>query len=87
MLQGLEGLNNKRVSQRKQPLDLAIGINTNPMVAGNMGSEKLSDYTVMGGSVNLGSGVGGANKNYKISIVILVSLPMRGSKANFSVWN
>lgn len=78
MVQELEGLNKKRVSQRKQPLDVGIGINTNPVVVGNMGSEKLFDYTVMGGSVNLGSRLGGANKNYKISILILVSLPMRG---------
>ncbi len=78
MVQGLEGLNKKRVSQRKQPLDVSIGTNTNPMVVGNMGSEKLLDYTVMGRSVNLASRLGGANKNYRISILILVSLPMRG---------
>ncbi len=76
MVQGLEGLNKKRVSQCKQPV--GIDMNTNPMVAGNMGSEKLLDYTVMGRSVNLASRLGGANKNYRISILILVSLPMRG---------
>jgi len=78
MVQELEGLNKKRVSQRKKPLDVGIGVNTNPVVVGNIGSEKSFDYTVMGCSVNLGSRLGGANKNYKISIVILVSLPMRG---------
>jgi class 3 adenylate cyclase len=37
MVQELEGLNKKRASQRKQPLDVGIGINTNPVVVGNMG--------------------------------------------------
>ncbi len=76
MVQELEGLNKKRVSHCKQPL--GIGMNTNPMVAGNMGSEKSFDCTVMGRSGNLASRLGGANKNCKISTLILLSLPMRG---------
>jgi class 3 adenylate cyclase len=64
MVQRLEGLNKKRLRQRKQPL--GIGTTTNPVVVGNMRSEKLFDYTVKGGSVNFGSRLTGAKKNYKI---------------------
>ncbi|MBI3992636.1 MAG: CHASE2 domain-containing protein [Candidatus Lambdaproteobacteria bacterium] len=41
-----------------------IGLNTGPMVVGNMGSEKRFDYTMMGNSVNLAARLEGANKNY-----------------------
>ncbi|HKI99622.1 MAG TPA: CHASE2 domain-containing protein [bacterium] len=46
------------------PLYMRIGLNTGPMVVGNMGSEKRFDYTMMGNSVNLAARLEGANKNY-----------------------
>lgn len=41
-----------------------IGLNTGPMVVGNMGSINRFDYTMMGNSVNLAARLEGANKNY-----------------------
>ena len=45
-------------------LYMRIGLNTGPMVVGNMGSAKRFDYTMMGNAVNLAARLEGANKNY-----------------------
>jgi adenylate cyclase len=47
-----------------------IGINTGPMVVGNMGSPQKFNYSVLGDSVNLGSRLEGANKFYGSRILI-----------------
>jgi adenylate cyclase len=48
----------------KPVLNVRMGINTGPMVVGNMGSQTRMDYTIMGDSVNLAARLEGANKYY-----------------------
>jgi len=54
-------------------LEIGIGLNTGPMIVGNMGSDVRVDYTVLGDSVNLGSRLEGTNKEYDTKIIIAES--------------
>ena len=70
MIEELKNLNQKWIAEGKHPMDIGIGINTGPMMVGNMGSAQRFDFTAMGDSVNLGSRLEGVNKSYKTNIII-----------------
>ncbi len=72
-LKSLEKLKELQIEFKKQGLpeiDIGIGLNTGNMNVGNMGSETVRSYTVMGDSVNLGSRLEGINKQYGTRIII-----------------
>ncbi len=58
--------------ERREGVKLAVrmGINTGPMIVGNLGSERKKNYTVIGDAVNLASRLEGANKEFGTSILI-----------------
>ncbi|MBK7864817.1 MAG: adenylate/guanylate cyclase domain-containing protein [Archangiaceae bacterium] len=70
MLQKLEELKAKWRAENYPEFDIGVGINTGPMIVGNMGSDVRVDYTVMGDAVNLGSRLEGTNKEYDTKIIL-----------------
>ena len=66
MLEGLARLKERwRVENAGLPdIEIGIGVNSGPMVVGNMGSAQRFSYTVMGDNVNLASRLEGLNKEY-----------------------
>ncbi len=71
MIEELQRLNSAWKDQgRFSALDIGIGVNTGPMIAGNIGSEAIMSYTVIGDAVNLGSRLESLNKQYGTRIII-----------------
>ena len=70
MIAELRRLNERWTAEGRPSLDIGIGINTGPMIAGNIGSEAIMSYTVIGDAVNLGSRLESLNKEYETRIII-----------------
>lgn len=56
--------------QCPMPIFTRIGINTGPMVVGNMGTDNKMNYTIMGNDVNLAARLEGVNKLYGTWILV-----------------
>jgi adenylate cyclase len=70
MVATLEALNRTWTEEGRPPLKVGIGVNTGPVAVGNMGSDRLFDYTAVGDNVNLASRLEGLNKYYGTNILI-----------------
>ncbi len=66
----LAKLNGQRSVAGKEPIHIGIGIHTDDVVVGNIGTKDRAEYTVIGDGVNTCSRVEAANKDFGTTLLI-----------------
>jgi adenylate cyclase len=70
MMESLKEFNEEVTKEGVPPFGMGLGINTDTVVVGNMGSNQRFDYTCLGDGVNLASRLEGQSKPYGVKIVL-----------------
>lgn len=70
MIRELWEWNKERIARGDMPIDMGLGLNTDSVVTGNIGSPKRMDYTIIGDGVNLAARLESACKQYAARILI-----------------
>jgi adenylate cyclase len=68
-IESLREINRTFKSEGLPVISARVGIHTGDAIAGNLGSERLFDYTVVGDTVNLASRIEAVNKIFGTSII------------------
>ena len=70
MISELRKWNADRLKTDKMPVGMGVGVNTDNVVTGNIGSSKRMDFTMIGDGVNLAARLEGSCKTYGAQIII-----------------
>ena len=77
MQKDLEALNERRRERGDVPIEIGMGLNFGPVVAGNIGSPDRMEYTVIGDTVNVASRIESATKELGQPILVAESAVRR----------
>ncbi|MDE2311418.1 MAG: GAF domain-containing protein [Betaproteobacteria bacterium] len=70
MIRTLGEWNKQRQEHGQPPVNIGVGMNTDSVVSGNIGSKKRMDFTIIGDGVNLASRLESACKQYGTRILV-----------------
>jgi adenylate cyclase len=70
MMESLDEFNQEVTAEGVPAFGMGLGINTDTVVVGNMGSDQRFDYTCLGDGVNLASRLEGQSKGYGVRIIL-----------------
>ncbi|MBE9208609.1 GAF domain-containing protein [Nostoc sp. LEGE 06077] len=66
----LHEFNQRRYAANKPRINIGIGINSDTVISGNIGSSKRMEFTAIGDGVNLGSRLESVSKQYGCDIIL-----------------
>jgi len=82
MIETLNKWNLQRTTDGRLPVNIGIGLNTDTVVSGNIGSSKRMDFTIIGDGVNLAARLESACKQYG-SKILISEFTMRKLKSTY----
>lgn len=70
MIEAVKKFNDQLVSVGKPPIGMGVGVNTGPILVGNIGSKYRFGYDVLGDTVSLTSRLEGQTKGYGVLLIL-----------------